>query len=132
MTGARYAGRLDLRNLVTSLILYESVVTTAAKAAAAAALFDHLINRARRGGALNGRRALLAFLTDSRAADKIVDELMARFGDRPSGLTRRLKTVRRDGDAAQSVVLALVDSTDAHPTATEQKSRRKIEPKAKS
>lgn len=95
-----------LRNLATSLILFERISTTTAKAKELKPIVEHLINSARPGD-LNGRRKLLAYLFDENATKKTIDVLIPRYKDTPSGFIKSYKTVARKGDNAELMILEL-------------------------
>ena len=95
-----------LRNLATSLILFERISTTTAKAKELKPVVEHLINSARPGD-LNGRRKLLAYLFDENAVKKTMDVLLPRYKNTPSGFIKTYKTSRRKGDGAELMILEL-------------------------
>lgn len=96
-----------LRNLLTSLVLYEKVVTTDAKARAVVARAERLISFARRGD-LAARRYAKAHLFDDNAVRKLFEDMPSRFGDRTSGFIRRTKLGFRPGDGSQKVQLEII------------------------
>ncbi len=96
-----------LRNLLTSLVLYEKVVTTDAKARAVVARAERLISFARRGD-LAARRYAKAHLFDDNAVRKLFEDMPSRFGDRTSGFIRRTKLGFRPGDGSQKVQLVII------------------------
>ncbi len=98
-----------LRNLVTSLILEERVTTSLAKAKAARSLSEKIITKGKKD-TVHSRRIVARMVYGSKAVQKIFDELGPRYADRPGGYTRLLRLGRRKGDAAEAVILELVDS----------------------
>lgn len=98
---------LMLRNLATSVILYESVTTTDAKGRAVQPIVDRLIRTGQSEDKLTARRKLMAYLTDEKAVNKILEELVTRFNDRQSGFTRRYQLPPRLGDGAPRVIVQL-------------------------
>lgn len=96
-----------LRNLATSLFLYEKVVTTKAKAHAVVPMVERLITKARTGD-IAGRRAVLAELFDVNAVRKLFTDLEKRQGNRTSGFTRITKLPARHGDGAPLASLELL------------------------
>jgi large subunit ribosomal protein L17 len=95
-----------MRNLTTSLILFEKITTTTAKAKELKSIAEHLINSARPGD-LNGRRKLLAYLFDENAVKKTMDELLPRYANVPTGFIKTYKIGRRLGDAADMTIVEL-------------------------
>ena len=96
-----------LRNLATSLFLYEKVVTTVAKAHAVVPMVERLITKARSGD-IAGRRAVLAELFDVNAVRKLFTDLERRQGGRSFGFTRITKLPARHGDGAVRASLELL------------------------
>ena len=89
-----------LRNLATSIIIYEKVKTTTAKAKAVRPLVEKMVTIAKKND-LNSRRRLLAFLMHKKAVAKALEVLGPRYKDRQGGYTRIIKIGRRQGDGAQ-------------------------------
>jgi large subunit ribosomal protein L17 len=98
---------LMLRNLASSIILYEKVKTTRAKAAAVRPLVEKLITTSRVGD-LNARRALLEVLLQKNAVLKAMEVLSVRYKERNGGYTRTIKLGVRQGDGAEMVQIELV------------------------
>lgn len=95
-----------LRNLATSLVLYEKVRTTEAKAKTLAPIAERLISTALKG-TLDARRQAKAFLFDSNAVSKLFEDLATRQGKRNSGFTRITKLPARPGDGAPMAMVEL-------------------------
>lgn len=98
-----------LRNLATSVILYEHVKTTQAKAKLVKPVVEELIAKAKRQSLPVAMRSLNAYLTDKNAAKKVTRELIERYKDRSSGFTRLTSLGFRAGDAAPMVQIDLVE-----------------------
>lgn len=88
-----------LRNLATSLVIYEKINTTKAKAKAVQPIMDKIINLGKKNN-LTSRRTLLQILTTSKAVKKIFEVLAPRYQSRNSGYTRILNLSPRHGDGA--------------------------------
>ena len=97
-----------LSNLAVSVILYEKVKTTKTKAKAVKPLLDRLIATAKKKDKMNAIRYLNARLPEELASKKIMEELIKRYKDRPSGFTRIKRMGIRKGDAAPIVQISLV------------------------
>lgn len=96
-----------LRDLATSLVVYEAIETTEAKAKAVKPLVEKLITKSRTNN-LATRRHLLAFFTTEQPVLKLLDVIGPRYEKRNGGYTRILKLGQRQGDAAHMVRLELV------------------------
>ncbi|MFZ4661429.1 MAG: 50S ribosomal protein L17 [Caldilineaceae bacterium] len=103
------------RNLIKSLYTHERIMTTEAKARAIRAEAEKLITKAKHGIAEGGNRVhaqrqLVAVLNDKTLAKKVFDEFAPRYAARNGGYTRMIKLGKRQGDAADMVILELVDT----------------------
>jgi len=98
---------LMLRNLASSLIIYEKVKTTKAKAQAVKPVVEKMITSAKAGD-LTARRGLIKVLLQKNAIKKAMDVLVDRYRDRQGGYTRIVKLNNRSGDGAQVVQIELV------------------------
>lgn len=116
--GRNQAQRLALRRtLMTQLFRYGRIRTTLAKADAIRAESEQLVTLAKRGVAKRNaeqsdsfeRRLAATRLTEAEVVKKLFDEIAPKYMDRPGGYTRTLKLGPRLGDAAEMVILELVD-----------------------
>lgn len=98
---------LMLRNLASSILIYEKVKTTEAKAKAVKPLVEKMITIAKSGG-LTARRRLIETLPQKMAVKKAMEVLGERFKDRKGGYTRIIKLGARQGDGAEVVQIELV------------------------
>ena len=96
------------RNMVTSLFEHERVKTTKAKALEVRRTAEKMITRAKEDSVHN-RRIVFRRLYDEGILAKLFTNIAPRMKDRNGGYTRILKLGFRDGDAAEMVVLELVD-----------------------
>ncbi len=97
-----------VRNMVTSLLDHERIVTTTPKAKEVRKVADKMITLAKRGD-LHARRQALAFVQDPRVVAKLFDKLGNEYRDRNGGYTRIIQTGNRYGDAAPMAILELVN-----------------------
>ena len=98
-----------LRNLATSVIDAERVVTTVPKAKAVKPLVEHLITLAKQD-TLHTRRQAAAVLNTPASVKKLFDSLGTRFGQRNGGYTRIVRLGPRKGDGAEQAMIELVGS----------------------
>lgn len=96
-----------LRNLASSILIYEKVKTTEAKAKAVRPLVEKLITVSK-GGDLIARRKLIEVLPQKMAVKKAMDVLGKRYKERPGGYTRIVKLGIRQGDGAQVAQIELI------------------------
>ena len=106
------------RNLVRELYLHERIITTEAKARSIRADAEKLITKAKHGVSsdayrVHAQRQVVAYLNDKTVAKKVFDEFAPRYAARNGGYTRMIKIGKRQGDAADMVVLELVDRPTA-------------------
>jgi large subunit ribosomal protein L17 len=97
------------RNLVTSVIEQERVITTVPKAKAVRPLVENMITLAK-ADTLHARRQAAAFLKTPAAVKKLFDTLGTRFGQRTGGYTRIIRLGPRKGDGAEQAMIELVGS----------------------
>ena len=107
------------RNMVTSLFRFERITTTQAKAKEIRKAAEKLITRGK-VDSVHNRRTAAKFIQDEKILNKLFTEIGPRMKDRNGGYTRILKLGFRQGDAADVVILELVDyklpsSEDAAP-----------------
>jgi len=110
------------RNMVASLIQYETISTTIEKAKEVKSFAEKLITLAKKG-TLAARRRAIAMLGNRKIIDyedakpitkgtiigKLFSELGPRYLDRPGGYTRIIRlSLRRLGDNGQLALLQLV------------------------
>jgi large subunit ribosomal protein L17 len=88
-----------MRNLVTSLVLYEKIITTAAKAKDLRGVAEKMVTLAKRED-LHARRQAAEVLTDDKALKKLFETIGARYRERAGGYTRITKLDYRMGDGA--------------------------------
>ena len=96
-----------LKNLASSVIIYEKVKTTEAKAKAVKPFLEKIITIAGKGG-LSARRELIRLLPQPMAVKKAMEVLGARYKERPGGYCRIIKLMSRQGDGAKIAQIELV------------------------
>jgi large subunit ribosomal protein L17 len=103
------------RILIKQLFEHERIQTTRSKAEAVRGQAERLITLAKRSsdaddsGKVHARRLVASRLGDAAAVKKLFDEIAPRFTERSGGYTRMLKLGPRLGDAAEMVILELVE-----------------------
>lgn len=113
------------RNMVTSLVLYESIRVTKQRAKVVQPLIDRLIAQAKRNAAHNAVRNLNAVFTDQNASRKVMEVLLKRYANRSSGFTRAIPVGARKGDGAEMVDLELIDKQTLETASDEPKTGKK-------
>ena len=114
------------RNMVTSLFRFERITTTKSKALEVRKAAEKLITRGK-VDSVHNRREVAKFISDEKILNKLFTEIGPRMKERNGGYTRVLKLGFRQGDAADMVILELVDykldleSDDDKPSSKEKK-----------
>lgn len=101
------------RNLVTSVLLYESIRTTKKRAEVVQPIVEKIITTAKTKDPRNAIRAINAFVVDKNACRKVMELLKDRYSKRSSGFTRMTALGARQGDGAKMVTLELIDAVTA-------------------
>ena len=120
------------RNMVTSLFRFERITTTKSKALEVRKASEKLITRGKIDSVHN-RREVAKFISDEKILNKLFTEIGPRMKERNGGYTRVLKLGFRQGDAADMVILELVDykldleSDDDKPSSKEKKAEKSAE-----
>src|SRR5690242_14920927 len=114
--GRTKSARIALRrNLIKQLFTHERIQTTKAKAAAIRGEAEKLITLVRNSAngsdtdKVNARRLAISKLGDNQIIKRLFDDIAPRFASRNGGYTRVTKLGPRHGDAAEMVVLELVE-----------------------
>lgn len=142
-----------LRNLCTSLITHERLITTLPKAKELRPFAERAITLGKRAlaadapeAALHKRRLAAAYFFSGNtsrvpdggykrphaprtagvsALDKLFDEVASRYSERPGGYTRILKLGARRGDGAEMALIELIGSETKEAHAEERKEDKK-------
>jgi len=101
-----------LRNMVTSLLDQERIVTTVAKAKEARIVTEQMITLGKKGD-LHARRQAMSYIRSKSVVAKLFDQLSSQYAERNGGYTRIIRTGARLGDAAPMAILELVEYKDA-------------------
>ena len=115
------------RNMVTSLIKHERIVTTTPKAKELKRIADKIITLAKKGST-HARRLAFKDVRDGEVLAKLFETIAPRFATRPGGYTRIVRVANRVGDNAEMAMIELVERT---PAAAEGEGDKKPEAKAK-
>ena len=97
-----------MRNMVTSLLDAEKIVTTDCRAKELRKIADRLITLGKRGD-LHARRQAAETIQDKKVVAKLFDRLGPRYATRPGGYTRIVKLGNRLGDNAPQSIIELVE-----------------------
>ncbi len=117
------------RNMVTSLLRHERIVTTTPKAKELKRIADKIITLGK-NGTPHARRQAYRDVRDVEVLSKLFDVIGPLFKARPGGYTRIIKVGRRVGDNAETAMIELVERTSA-ATDGEPKAEKKAKaPKA--
>jgi large subunit ribosomal protein L17 len=113
-----------LKNLATSVVLYERVQTTTARAKEVRGLVERLINLGK-DGSLSASRRLRGYFFDDNAAKKIIEELGPRYRGVSGGYVSVTALPSRRSDGAPMAIIELRGTT-------QEEAPQKSKPSAKS
>ncbi len=118
-----------MRNMLTSLLLYERIRTTKKRAQVLKPMVDKAINLGRGPRKDLAIRRINEVVSDENACRKILEVFIHRYDDRTSGYTRIKAVGSRQGDGAELVDVMLVEGKDVAPVAAAPAAKKT--PKAK-
>jgi large subunit ribosomal protein L17 len=98
-----------LRNLVTSFLEHERIVTTFHKAKEMRRIAERMITFGKKE-TLHARRQALKVIRKPEVVAKVFDTLAPRFADRNGGYTRIIKIGPRRGDRAEMAIVEMLGS----------------------
>ena len=101
-----------LANMASSLILKKRITTTEAKAKALKPYVEPLITKSKEDST-HSRRVVFSYLKDKEATAELFRTVAPKVAGRPGGYLRILHTGFRQGDAAEMVLVELVDFNEA-------------------
>jgi large subunit ribosomal protein L17 len=116
-TSHRYA---MLRNMVTSFLRSEKIMTTDVKAKMLQQVAEKMITLGKRGD-LHARRQASAYVRDRDIVGKLFTDLSDRFRERSGGYTRIVKMGYRVGDSAPTSVIELIGQEKEKQTKSKKK-----------
>lgn len=99
-----------LRNMATSLIEHERIVTTTPKAKELQPYVEKLVSKAKGSDTLHGRRQVSRIVRTAEAQTKLMNIIAPRYALREGGYTRIMKLAQpRAGDKADMAMIEFVD-----------------------
>ncbi len=124
-----------LKNMVTSLMRHERIVTTVAKAKELRGVADRVITYAKHAAAalaaatgdakkaagLHQRRLAARYVNDADVLHTVFADYAQRYDQRPGGYTRIMRIGWRRGDAAE---MAIIELMPAGEVGTAERRRR--------
>ncbi len=121
------------RNMVTSLLGHERIITTEVKAKEISRLAEKMITLGKRGD-LHARRQAVAFIRSNEVIKRLFSVYAERYKVRQGGYTRILKLEPRPGDNAPMAIVELVDRPVEQSKEKGSKAKKELKtpsPKAK-
>jgi len=97
-----------MKNLLTSLILHEHIVTTQAKAKALRPKIEQLITIAKKGNLVAKQQLLKALYNNQVVVKKMLQVIAPRYRERVGGYVRVIRKGNRIGDAAPVAIIEFV------------------------
>ena len=121
-----------IRNMITVLFKHERITTTRAKAKEVQRFAEKEITRAK-VDSVHNLRMVGRKISDEAILAKLFTDIAPRFKERAGGYTRVLRIGERKLDAAEMVVLELVDHKEDDKKKAEREKRKaqKADKKAK-
>ena len=114
-----------LANLACSLIEHKRINTTVAKAKALRVYVEPLLTKAKEDTTHN-RRTVFSYLQTKYVVTELFRTIALKIAERNGGYTRIIKTGFRQGDAADTAMIELVDFNELYnPKAEEKKATRR-------
>ncbi|MBO4843932.1 MAG: 50S ribosomal protein L17 [Bacteroidales bacterium] len=113
-----------LANMASSLILNKRIVTTTAKAKALKMYVEPLITKSKED-TTHSRRVVFSYLKDKNAVSELFRTVAPKIANRPGGYCRVLHLGFRQGDAADTSLIELVDFNEAALAAETKKEAKK-------
>lgn len=104
--------RLMLKNMVTSVLLYERIRTTKKRAQVVKGVVDRVIAIGKRERTDLAIRKINQYVLDDNACRKVLEVLKQRYAKRPSGFSRVVPVGTRGGDGALLADLILIDAAE--------------------
>ncbi len=101
-----------LRNMVTSVLLYEHIRTTKKRAQVVKALVDRVLTIGKRERADLAIRKINQIVFDPNACRKVLEVFKKRYAKRSSGFSRVVPVGSRKGDGAMLADLILLDAAE--------------------
>src|SRR5918992_377299 len=96
------------RNLIVAVLRYEQIKTTEARAKEVRGQVERVITLAKDGSLASRRRIVAELPNEPLVIDKLINEIVPKYGDRSSGYTRIVRVGQRPGDNAPIVQIELV------------------------
>lgn len=97
-----------LRNIVTSLLKHGRIETTEARAKELKSIAEKMITLGKQGD-LAAKRLAMEYLLDETVVKDLFETIAPKYADRQGGYTRTMKVGFRRGDAAEMVLIELVN-----------------------
>lgn len=101
-----------LKNLATSILLYERVRTTKKRAQVVRGVVDRIIAIGKSERKDLAIRRINTMVLDQNACRKVLEVLVPRYATRRSGFTRITPLGAREGDGAMFCEISLIDAVD--------------------
>ncbi len=119
------------RNMVTSLLKHERILTTEIKAKEIGRLTEKMITLGKRGD-LHARRQAISFIKSNEVVKRLFSVYAERYKSRDGGYTRVIKVEPRSGDNAPMAIVELVDRPiETKVEGKKEKASKAAKPKAK-
>jgi large subunit ribosomal protein L17 len=116
------------RNMVTSFLTHERIITTDAKAKELRPIAEKMITLGKKGD-LHAIRQASSYIRDKKTVTKLFNSIAPRYKERAGGYTRIIKLGIRPGDTAPVSVIELVEEAFEKKVST-KKEKKEVPVKA--
>lgn len=96
-----------MRNMLSSLILHESIKSTAPKVHVLKSYADRVLSKAKKNDT-NAKKYVVRFVNDKAARKKVFDVLVPRYVNRVGGYTQVFRIGKRLTDNAEMALIKLI------------------------
>ncbi len=111
------------RNMVTSFLTHERIITTDAKAKELRPIAEKMITLGKKGD-LHAIRQASSYIRDKKTVTKLFNSIAPRYKERAGGYTRIIKLGIRPGDTAPVSVIELVEEAFEKKVSTKKEKKQ--------
>ena len=114
-----------LRNQLTSLVLYEAIVTSRLYGKQLVSFADHFFYRVKAAD-LTAHKFAHSVLLDKNAVKKVFEDILPRYEATATNYVRSISAAPRRGDNAKQLAVMLIKEAKIEPAKKEPKASAKV------